>query len=362
MISFSIIYTAVHERKRRALKRVCFLTNNICQMGGIERVISLLSYGFENEKELSLTVLSLHSQPGDKVYFELSDETECIHAGCSLEAKADGFLIDFFCSSSYDVLITFHPGIALTIARIKHKINPIRWIATEHSNPMQYTWKRRLINILAYGRAEKLVALTAQIAEFYRKRLVKTTVIPNPVSFICDGTSSYPKRILAVGRIEEVKNYDLLIKAFGSIEEKHPEWILRIVGDGSYFDRIKQEAGKYAHIEMLGQRKEVRDLMMDSSFLVISSHYEGFPLVAIEALECGLPIVSTQLPAIHSMTDGFQAVLYAEQNDWQDLAGKMEKMICDEELVRNMGNEAKRCAEQYHIENIMPLWKELIEL
>ena len=331
-------------------------------MGGIEKIISLFSYECENEEELSLTVLSLYSKPGGKVYFELSDDTECKHAGCSLGSKVDRFLIDYFRNNAYDVLITFHPDIALTIALIKNKINPIRWIATEHSYPMMYTWKRRLLNIFAYSRAEKLVVLTDQVAKYYRKRMVKTLVIPNPVSFICDGTSSYPKRILAVGRVEEVKNYDLLVKAFGSIEDKYPDWTLRIVGDGSCFDKIKKEADNFAHIELLGRRKEVKDLMLDSSFLVISSRYEAFPLVAIEALECGLPLVSTQLPSIHSMTDGFHAVLYANQNDMQDLADKMEKMITDEELVRNMGNEAKKCAEQYHIDNIFTQWKAIIGL
>ena len=167
---------------------------------------------------------------------------------------------------------------------------------------------------------------------------------------------------MAVGRVEEVKNYDLLVKAFGSIEDKYPDWTLRIAGDGSCFDKIKKEANNFAHIELLGRRKEVKDLMLDSSFLVISSRYEAFPLVAIEALECGLPLVSTQLPSIHSMTDGFHAVLYANQNDVQDLADKMEKMITDEELVRNMGNEAKKCAEQYHIDNIFTQWKAIIGL
>lgn len=343
------------------MKRICMLTNNINQLGGIERVISLLCQGFREDDSIELTILSLYSKPGTTSFFQLSDKVKCVHAGFSVNSKPIRFLIDFFKKNSTEVLITFHPDIALMVAGIKPFFKSIKWIATEHSQPPQYTWKRRLLNLIAFRRADRFVVLTDDIADYYVKRHVHNTmVIPNAVSFVCEKPSNYSTNILAVGRIEEVKRFDLLVKAFGSIGKKYPEWKLKIAGSGTQFEKMREEAKQFDNIELLGSRKDIKDLMLNSSFLAISSQYESFPLMALEALECGLPIVSTELPPIHSITKGYNAAIFAKQNDWKDIADKLEGLINNPSLVRQMGTEAKECAKQYHIENIMRYWKDII--
>ena len=344
------------------MKKVCFLTNNWNQLGGIERVISVLSIGFSKKENIQLTLLSLHSQAGKNSFFQLSEGTKCIHANCPLNEKPDNYLVKFFSENVFDDLVTFHAGTALIVSRIINKIKPIKWIATEHCDPLNYTWKRRLLNLYAYSKADFLVVLTDQTAEYYRKRLLrKITVIPNPVSFTCAESCHYSsKTILAVGRIEMVKRFDLLVKAFNSLTEKYPDWKLRIIGSGSQFEQLKQEADKSANIELLGSRDDIKELMLDASFLVISSQYEGFSLVAIEALECGLPIVSTPLPSIRAITQGYNTVKFAASNDWKSLAGKMEELICNPSLIQKMGIDAKACAKRYSLNNILHRWEEIL--
>ncbi len=330
-------------------------------MGGIERVISLLSKGFSVEQDIQLTLLSMYSKPGDCGIFSLSEKTELVHLGCPVNEKPDKRLLNFFATNRFDDLVTFHPGIAMIISRIINRIRPVRWIATEHNDPFNYTWKRRLLNLYVYRTADVFVLLTERNAEYYRRRMLRNTaVIPNPVSFVCNDQSDYPKNIIAVGRIEEIKRFDLIIKAFGSIENTYPDWKLRIVGIGTCFDRLVNESKEYKNIVFLGQRVDIKELMLDSSFLVISSQYEGFPLVALEALECGLPIVSTDLPAIKHITKGYNAATFAPHNDWKSLAGKMEELICSPSLIRRMGKEAKACAKQYSLENVVMHWKNIL--
>ena len=343
------------------MKKVCFLTNNINQVGGIERLISLLSYGFLQMNEVSLTILSLYSNPSDHSYFAISNKTSCIHANLPLNQHVDDYLIRFFHNNPFDDLVTFHSGIALVVARIIRKIKPIRWIATEHNYPGAYTRKRRLLNLFVYRKTDCFVVLTDEIADYYRSRFIRNImVIPNPVSFIVHESNSYPHNIIAVGRVEEIKRYDLLVKAFGNIEDKFPDWKLRIVGGGTQFDFLAQKAQEYKNIELLGPGKDIKELMLDSSFLVISSQFEAFPLVALEAMECGLPIISTQLPSLKFMTRGYDTVIYVDRNDCNDFSEKMERLMSNPSLVRNMGTEAKECAKQYHIDNILKYWNAIL--
>ena len=321
-------------------------------------MISSLSMGFSNDDEISLTILSLNSKKNNS-YFLFAEKTICIHANCPFDKAPDDYLIHFFAENAFDDLVTFHSDIALAVTRIINRIKPIRWIATEHHDPEYYTWKRRLLNLYAYHRADCLVVLTDKAAEYYRRKLIKNIlIIPNPVSFMSGELKRSSKQILAVGRMEAVKRFDLLVEAFGSIEIRYPDWNLCIVGAGSEYEKLKQQSSKYKNIRLLGQRSDVKELMLDSSFLVISSQYEGFSVVAIEALECGLPIVSTELPSIRYISKGYECCTFSKQNNCNSLAAKIEQLIGNPALIQSMSLEAKKCAQQYHPDNIVSKWKE----
>ena len=324
-------------------------------------MISLLSQGFSQDDKIDLTILSLHSKPSDQSYFAISNKTTCVHANLPLDQRVDDYLIRFFHDNTFDDLVTFHSGVALVVARINKKIRPIRWIATEHNYPRSYTWKRRLLNLFVYRKADRFVVLTDEIANYYRSRFIRNVaVIPNPVSFISTESSRYPHNIIAVGRIEEIKRFDLLIKAFGTITNKYPDWKLRIAGGGTQFDRLEQDARLFNNIELLGSRKDILELMLNSSFLVITSQYESWSLVALEAMECGLPIVSTDLPSVRFMTKGYDAAIFVEHNNPGDLAEKMELLMSNPSLIRDMGSEAKKCAKQYHLDNVLHYWTSIL--
>ena len=342
------------------MKKVCYLTNCITNLGGIERVISTHSFAFEKDGTIDLTILSLNSKPGQNSSFQFSPSTKIIHCGFPFESNCDDFLIDFFQKNKFDTLVTFHSPIAHTVARLRKKLPPMRLVMTEHCSPRDYTWKRQLLNLYVYRKADKFVVLINDSARYYRRFGFRgVLVVPNPVSFTSDKCSDYNKVILAVGRIEEVKRYDLLVEAFGRIADKYPDWTLRIVGHGTQQETVRKLAEPYKNIEFQNFSDDVKSLMLDASFLAISSTFEGFPMVAVEALECGLPIVSTKLPAIASMTQGTNSALFAEQNDPADLADKIEQLILDPGLVREMGRQAKQCALQYRPEVIVERWKEI---
>lgn len=342
---------------------LCLLTNNINQVGGIERVISTLTTYFVTIEDWEVTIISLYSEE-TKTVFSIPDNVEIVHA--KLKSNIKQWLRSYFTERKFDMLLTFHPYIGFEISRIRKYFPNMHWIATEHSSPYEYTWKRKVLNLLAYHRAEKLVVLTQSAKKYYVARgIFHTDVIPNALSFETKKRGNYTaKKIIAVGRLEEIKGFDILIKAFAEIVSYYPEWTLNIVGSGTQEEYLQKVVAEY-HLEdnicFYGASRNIKEHMLNSSFLVISSKLEGFSLVAIEALECGLPLVSFELPSIMEITDNYKAAIFVQQRTADTLADKMEKLIVSPELLQNMGEEAKECANNYRISKIGKQWKNLIE-
>lgn len=342
---------------------ICFLTNNINQGGGIERVIKVLSDYFADKYRLS--ILSIYSN-GTHTAFEFSDDVEIIHAGVGMGEGFKIFLNDFLDSREYDILFTFHPTVALEFVTVYKNFPNLKWIATEHSSQYEYTWKRRLLNQIVYRHADRLVLLTDQARKYYNHRLLfNTTVIPNPLSFETkkksDGSN---KTIIAVGRLEKVKGFDFLIHAFAKIADFNSEWKLKIVGIGSEKENLQTIVNEYnlkKQVEFCGFQRNIEPFLLEASFLAISSQSEGFCLVATEAMECGLSILSVELPSVKEIEGDGNFVSWVEQGNIEEYAKKMQQLIDNPESLVIKGNEAKRYAQRYSIVEIGKQWEILFE-
>ena len=149
------------------------------------------------------------------------------------------------------------------------------------------------------------------------------------------------------------------------MRDVHPDWTLKIYGDGpereSLLNMIEQ-LKLVDNVQLMGISRNVSRVLKDASFLVMSSIYEGFPLVIGEAMECGLPVVSYQCPCGPKdiISDGVDGFLVPVGNE-QMMADRICTLIEDEELRRKMGASAKEKAKKYHIDNITKLWMNLFE-
>ena len=347
------------------MKRIVMLTNDINQFGGIETVISTLCSFFVN-RDMSVTILSLYSDKPYRKVSKVDSKLEIIHLGVSNNKIDKTKLIEFFSNYMFDILITFHPTIALTVSRIIRHFPRILWIATEHSDPSFYTWKRILLNVYAYRRAHKLVVPNNNIKEYYSKFCLNNIeVIPNTISFQTDQFAKYNnKRIIAVGRIENVKRFDRIVKAFQMIEDQFPEWELEIVGSGTQLEYLKSlaEESDSDQIHFLGYRTDIKELMLASSFLAVSSATESFCLAALEGMECGLPVVATDLPSVREINNQNNAVLFSQQDDINQFSKNMKLLMKNEKLICEMGKNAKQCAKRYHPDQVCEKWIQLFEL
>ena len=213
---------------------------------------------------------------------------------------------------------------------------------------------------------DRIVVLTDEDKETNWQGWDNVSVVPNPVSFKCDSPSLLTeKSVISMGRLEHVKNFTSLISAFKIVAKKHPDWILKIFGDGTLRESLQNqinESGLQNNVFLMGFSNDMESALRQSSIFAFSSLVEGFALVIVEAMECGLPAVSYQCPCgpkdiITEGKDGFLVPV----NDEQMLAERICSLIENEDLRRKMAVEARLRAQYYHVESIAQRWMKLFE-
>ncbi|MDD7739007.1 MAG: glycosyltransferase family 4 protein [Fusicatenibacter sp.] len=349
--------------------KICFITYDVNQVGGIERVIAILSRYFTETFSWNVDILSLYSEE-TSAFFTLSEKVRVIHGKRNGLKEGKKFVKEYLLRSgnSYDYIFTFHLYLAQLMAVLMPRLaKSVKWIATEHNSVYYYTWKRKLLNLLMYRKADRLVVLTEECASYYRKHGIKNTaVLPNAVSFeIPEQSRLDQKRIVAVGRMERVKGYDLLLEAFAQIAGQYPGWKLRLIGDGVTRESLEKQAkelGIADRTEFAGYQKNVKEQLLEASFLVMPSRngYEGFPMTALEALECGVPIVAFEMFQLREMAGTSDSMAFVEYGNVPELAKAMGDLMERREKLTAMGKEAKKRAAYYHSSHIGEMWKELL--
>lgn len=198
-----------------------------------------------------------------------------------------------------------------------------------------------------------------------RKRIKNVQVVPNPVSYYAESFNDVTKkenRIIAVGRLASQKRFDRLVEAFSRISDKYPEWYIDIYGEGELLCTLEDlinSKGLSGRVNIMNFVQDIYSEYKRSQFIVLSSDYEGFGLVIIEAMACGIPVVSTDCPFGPSdLIDNGKTGLLAKM-EIEDLAEKMEWMISHEEERGVMGTNAYKKASQYRKEVVMPRWEEV---
>jgi GalNAc-alpha-(1->4)-GalNAc-alpha-(1->3)-diNAcBac-PP-undecaprenol alpha-1,4-N-acetyl-D-galactosaminyltransferase len=245
-------------------------------------------------------------------------------------------------------------------------------IVSERIDPTQLSIGRvvRMLRRLLYKRAAAVVVLTPRIARwasgFVKKEAIH--VIPNPISqqFGKNGKlepGRVGRQVIAIGRLEEQKGLDMLLRAFAQCAEEHPGWILKIIGDGSERDRLKAQAAALHIGDRITWERAVKQPEKElhrSDLFVLSSRFEGFPNVLAEAMACGLPVVSFDCLSgpreiIHDGEDG----LLVPPNDVDALAQAMSRLMGSEAERKRLGDHAACIVERFGVARIADMWSEV---
>lgn len=225
-----------------------------------------------------------------------------------------------------------------------------------------YYWKKSLVKNLQY--LDKFVILTHEDEKQWQE-LNNKVVIPNSIPEYSGTPATLESTsAIAVGRYTWQKGFDLLIKAWSLVAQKHPDWKLNIYGSGDkkIYQNMVEEMGLKRQITCHDATPNIYEKYMNSAFLVFSSRFEGFGLVLAEAMSTGLPVISFACPCgpsdiISNGTDGY----LIEKGNIKELANAICKLINDTKTRQNMGNNAIIKARQFYPDNVMRLWINLFE-
>ena len=215
------------------------------------------------------------------------------------------------------------------------------------------------------NRLDALVVLTSQDEHDWGDK-IPIYVIPNSFPFYPDKPSLCEnKQAIIVGRYNSAKGYNYLIDAWKIVYQKHPDWIINIFGSGEYKDRVRkqiQDNGLQDVVIMNNPIDHIMEEYLKSSIYVMSSVFEGFAMVLLEAMSCGLPCVSFDCPygPRNVITDGVDGILVEYLNS-QALADNICKLIENEELRKRMGRQGRHNVLRFSRETIMPQWVELFK-
>jgi len=244
-------------------------------------------------------------------------------------------------------------------------------VIAEHSDPRHQLMPRpwELLRRWTYPHCAAAVALTDAVAEVIKKwtrgRPLKT--IPNslqpPGRYCSDSILREGRTLLAMGRLSREKGFDRLIRAFGRIAAQHSDWRLRIAGEGperETLTALKEELNLGRQVELCGWVGDVESFLCSGSLFALSSIYEGFPMALLEAMACGLPVVSVDCDS------GPRAIIRPDQNgilvprdDEQALAKSLDRMMSDPRQRMALGREARQVADEYCWSAIADRWERL---
>ncbi|GAA2310352.1 glycosyltransferase family 4 protein [Streptomyces kunmingensis] len=217
-------------------------------------------------------------------------------------ALTDRRIAEHLGSVDADVVVGTRPGLNVHLARQTRR-GPLR-VGQEHLTLDTHSagLRRQLRSV--YPRLDALTTTTEADARAYRDRMrlpgVRLEAMPNPVPAPgiapADGSGKW---VVAAGRLAPVKRYDLLIKAFDKVRAERPDWRLRIYGGGKQKDKLRRlidQRGLYNHVFLMGTANPIEPEWAKGSVAAVTSTFESFGMTIVEAMRCGLPVVSTDCP------------------------------------------------------------------
>lgn len=348
------------------MKRIAFVIRSL-KFGGAERVLveictALFKRGYK------ITIFTFNVEENE---YKLQQGIERIN----LNIRGDS-LKHFFSNIStlrqailkynpevcvaFDTMINIYTVLALLKTSVKTYIS-------ERNAPghIKLGIHSKIARKIIYCMSDYYIFQTREAAEFYSKSIQnRAFIIPNPVKAGLPEKKNYSKtgKIVAVGRLEEQKNYPMLLNAFSVFLNTYPDYVLHIYGEGKEKDNlllICQELNIAEKVIFEGVSSDIHNSLVDYDFFVMTSWFEGMPNALMEAMAMGLPVISTNCPSGGPkllIEDGTNGSLVGN-NNVSELAKSMEKISENVQFAIKIGTNAKKVKEDFNIEKICDLWE-----
>ena len=369
--------------------KIVYCTPALYSAGGVERIVSFKASYLAERLGYDVTIIVTEGK-GRSSFFPLSDQVKVVNLELGFEElwTASFFKkVILYLHKQWKFrrmlraeLMRIRPD--FTISMLRREINFItgihdgsKKIGELHVNRSNYRnfeandtnllkkvfariWMGSLVGKLK--KLDRLVVLTEKNKDAWPE-LSNVVVIPDPLP-IQPKTSAdvHTKRVITIGRYAYQKGYDMLIRAWAEVEKRFPDWQLSIygMGDQSSCRQLISDLGVDPQRCLLnGAVSDVCQEYMNSSVFILSSRFEGFGLVLIEAMSCGLPVVSFDCHTgpDEIISDGHDGFL-VPANDIHALSKKLMTLMGDEELRRRFSENARLSSRKYDADKIASQW------
>ena len=390
------------------MNKICFIVDSIFTIGGVQRVTAVIAKELAKEHDVTIVTFDNADQKDTSLYnlYESSIKYRffsypkvssakkkicriisgiylksrpnarwCsdIYAHSSFPSELRNSLAAELKQGSYDVIIGVHAPLAARLATIQKQLPNTKLIGWLHNsyealfgdNSHYYIGaKRRRHYIYQFRKLDNVVVLCQDDSNRFQKydKLFTPTVIYNPLT-LKPGNKSQgnSKRFLTIGRFTPLhKGIDLLIEAFYLFSQKNHDWQLDIVGGGEQKETFLKIINRYQledRITIHPFTNKIQDFYSNAQVYVLSSRWEGMPLVLVEAMSHGLPIITSDLPVCHEILDDFG--MYFPNSNIEGLAQRLEDATHID--WKSKSEEAIKIAQRFDVKQIVEQWKQLIE-
>lgn len=374
--------------------KIAYITPQLYTADGVARVLTMKANYFAEKFRYDITII-LTEGKNKPLFYQLSDKIHIVNLDLNFEDLwhqpfLKKVIIYLKKQRKYKQLLTkelmrIKPDITVSLLRreinfindIKDgsiKIGEMHVLRSHYrnfeKNDTNYIkevfskfWMHRLIGKLK--RLERMIVLTEKDCTAWTE-LDNVISIPNPLPFMPKDISPLTeKRVIAVGRYYQEKGFDLLLESWAKIYKTHPEWRLEIYGDGNKdnYEEIRDTLGIPANCCILnGRTNNIEQEYLNSSIYVCSSRFEGFGMVIIEAMACGLAVVSFDCPwGPSSILAHNEDGILVENGNTEHLADAIASLMDNPYKLKTLAEKAIVNVQRFQMDKIANQWKELFD-
>lgn len=381
--------------------KILFYSDTVFSFGGVQRVLAEVSKRLSEEFEVTILTsdspvdMSMYDYKQSNVKFEqiefskppffenlfcktysflfkkLLPHTKLTSQGYALSSFLPTYrkaLADKINAGSYNIVIGVHAFQSLHLAVVSHQIKArtIAWIHNsyqalfEKESPYlpgldkHFAFQMQKMNhVFVLSQADQEL--------FHQKMNLPTTVMYNPLTVQPQGEGNPShKRFISVGRFSKGhKGFDLLIEAFSIFAKGNKDWTLEIVGEGPEEALYRQLIAKHGlenKVILSPFTRNIQSHYAQSSIYVLSSRWEGFGLVLVEAMAHSLPIIASDLPVTRELLYGKDVAILFEKENIHEMARCMSSLANDPSLISRMGKNAKTYTKVFEMESVIKQW------
>ena len=387
--------------------KILFYADTVFGFGGVQRVLAVIAKALSDEHDVTILStdtdvnLSMYGYKQSNVKFDYityqgkidlefylcktisflykkvlphSSATSKLYSYSFFRPSYKKQLIAKINGGGYDVVIGVHAFLSLHLAAVRNHLNVKNVTAWMHNsynalfdkdNPYLPGLKSFFANEMRG--LEGIVVLSKSDERLFRDNLgLESVTIYNPLTLTPRGRASVEyKKFLAIGRFSpKHKGFDLLIKAFAKFSQTNNDWMLEIVGEGEEENMYMQLIAEH-HLE---QRVKICPFTNDiqrhyagASVYVLSSRWEGQPLVLVEAMAHGLPIASSDLPVAKELLEGHHCGTFFKCGDIDDMAVALNRIMASTTKWAEMSENALQTSSLFSVENIRQQWIQVLK-